>query len=351
MSRIASVYPIISTRKGLVLTVLQRRHLLAALTSVAGSAAVGISSANAQARVQSYGAFLESVRAQALAQGLSSSIVSQALSLTTQPNASVLKLDRHQPEFTLTWAQYRDRVLPESRFAKGRSVYAAQQSVMSPVSARFGCDDRAVMGIWGLESGFGVHDGTYSVIDALATLAFDGRRSAFFRNELMKALQILNDGDIAPAAMIGSYAGAMGQAQFMPSAYLRYAADGDGDGKRNIWTSEADVFASIANYLGKCGWQVNEPWGQEVTLTRVLDKAEIGRTRQRTLGEWMALGVRRVDGTAFSQANVQGAVVQPDGPGTQAFMVYHNFNVIRRYNPSDYYALGVGLLGTGIVSA
>lgn len=347
MLRIASVCPIISTRKGSFLTVLQRRHLLAALTSVAGSAAVGFSSA----RAQDYSAFLASVRAQAVAQGLSPSIVSQALSLTTQPNASVLKLDRHQPEFTLTWAQYRDRVLPESRFAKGRSVYAAQQSVMSPVSARFGCDDRAVMGIWGLESGFGAHDGTYSVIDALATLAFDGRRSAFFRNELMKALQILNDGDIAPAAMIGSYAGAMGQAQFMPSAYLRYAADGDGDGKRNIWTSEADVFASIANYLGKCGWQVNEPWGQEVTLTRVLDKAEIGRTRQRTLGEWMALGVRRADGTAFSRSDAQGAVVQPDGPNTQAFMVYHNFNVIRRYNPSDYYALGVGLLGTGIVSA
>ena len=351
MSRIASVCFAIFTRKGLILTVLQRRHLLAALTSVAGSAAVGSSSARAQASVQNYSGFLASVRAQALAQGLSPSIVSQALSLTTQPNASVLKLDRHQPEFTLTWAQYRDRVLPESRFAKGRTVYAAQQAVMSPVSARFGCDDRAVMGIWGLESGFGAHDGTYSVIDALATLAFDGRRSAFFRNELIKALQILNDGDIAPAAMIGSYAGAMGQAQFMPSAYLRYAADGDGDGKRNIWTSEADVFASIANYLGKCGWQPNEPWGQEITLAKVLDKAEIGRTRQRTLGEWMALGVRRADGTAFSRLDVKGAVVQPDGPGTQAFMVYHNFNVIRRYNPSDYYALGVGLLGSGIVSA
>lgn len=347
--------PIISPCKGLVLTVLQRRHLLATLTSVAGSAAMGLSSARAQAAAQtsaqSYAAFLDNVRMQALAQGIAPSIVSQALALTRTPNDSVLKLDRHQPEFTLTWAQYRDRVLPESRFAKGRSVYGAQQSVMSPVSARFGCDDRAVMGIWGLESGFGAHDGTYSVIDALATLAFDGRRSAFFRNELMKALQILNDGDIAPAAMIGSYAGAMGQAQFMPSAYLRYAADGDGDGKRNIWTSEADVFASIANYLGKCGWQVNEPWGQEITLTKALDKTETGRTRQRALAEWMALGVRRADGTAFSRRDVKGAVVQPDGPGTQAFMVYHNFNVIRRYNPSDYYALGVGLLGTGIVSA
>nr|WP_175282591.1 lytic murein transglycosylase [Gluconobacter morbifer] len=297
-----------------------------------------------------YGAFLAGVRAQAIAQGVSSSIVTQALALTRQPNPKVLKLDRHQPEFTLTWAQYRDRVLPESRFEKGRTIYASQQSVMTPISDRFGCDDRAVMGIWGLESGFGAHDGTYSVVDALATLAFDGRRASFFRGELLKALQILNDGDITPAAMIGSYAGAMGQAQFMPSAYLRYAADGDGDGKRNIWTSEPDVFASIANYLGKCGWQPQEPWGQEVSLQTVLAKNQIGRTNTRTLAEWMQNGVRRADGQPFSRPDVVGAVIQPDGPGTQAFMVYHNFNVIRRYNPSDYYALGVGLLGTGIVS-
>ncbi len=331
---------------GADIPVLKRRHLLAAFSSVAGAAAMGIRSAEAQ----DYGAFLAGVRSQALAQGLSSSIVSRALALTREPNAKVLKLDRHQPEFTLTWAQYRDRVLPESRFQKGRTVYSGVESVMAPVSERFGCDDRGVMGIWGLESGFGAHTGTFSVVDALATLAFDGRRSTFFRGELMKALQILNDGDIAPEAMMGSYAGAMGQAQFMPSAYLRYAADGDGDGKRNIWTSQPDVFASIANYLGKCGWQPYEPWGQEVTLASALDKSEIGRTNTKSLAEWMSHGVRRADGARFSRTDVKGAIVQPDGPGTQAFMVYHNFNVIRRYNPSDYYALGVGLLGTGIVS-
>ncbi|KXV20177.1 lytic transglycosylase [Gluconobacter japonicus] len=325
---------------------LKRRNLLAAFSSVAGAAAMGIRSAEAQ----DYGAFLEGVRTQALAQGLSSAVVTRALSLTREPNPKVLKLDRHQPEFTLTWAQYRDRVLPESRFQKGRTVYADVGNIMAPISARFGCDDRAVMGIWALESGFGAHTGTFSVVDALATLAFDGRRSTFFRGELMKALQILNDGDISPEAMMGSYAGAMGQAQFMPSAYLRYAADGDGDGKRNIWTSQPDVFASISNYMGKCGWQPYEPWGQEVTLANVLDKSQIGRTNTKSLAEWMSLGVRRADGARFSRSDVKGAIVQPDGPGTQAFMVYHNFNVIRRYNPSDYYALGVGLLGTGIVT-
>ncbi|QDH17922.1 lytic murein transglycosylase [Swingsia samuiensis] len=326
---------------------LQRRKFLSVLSVGVGVAAIG-KAAQAQ---PSYNAFLDSIREQAIAQGLSSAIVSRALSLSPHPNAKVLQLDRHQPEFTLTWAQYRDRVLPQSRFDKGRQIYAGVQNVMSEESARFGCDDRAVMGIWGLESGFGAHTGTFSVIDALATLSYDGRRSAFFRTELMKALHILNDGDISPEGMMGSYAGAMGQPQFMPSAYLRYAADGDGDGKRNIWTSQADVFASIANYLGKCGWQRNEPWGQEINLTQPFDKSQIGRNQKKTLGEWMSLGVRRSDGQPFGRSDVVGAVLQPDGPGTQAFMVYHNFNVIRRYNPSDYYALGVGLLGTGIVSA
>lgn len=327
--------------------VLHRRHLLASLSSAAALAAYGVRPAQAQ----DYSEFLANVRAQALAQGFSSSIVSRALALTSRPNEKVLKLDRHQPEFTLTWAQYRDRVLPESRFQKGRAAYGEQKALMSPITSRFGCDDRGVMGIWGLESGFGAHTGTFSIIDALATLGFDGRRSTYFRGELLKALQILNDGDIAPEAMLGSYAGAMGQAQFMPSAYLRFAADGDGDGKRNIWTSDADVFASIANYLGRSGWHRNEPWGQEISLTKPIAQTEVGRTKTHTLGEWMEMGVRRTDGGRFSRTDVKGAIVRPDGEGTQAFMTYHNFNVIRRYNPSDYYALGVGLLGTGIVSA
>lgn len=325
--------------------VLKRRSVI-----MSGAAAFGTVGLVRSAQGADYGAFLAGVRAEALAQGLSSSLVSRALAQTQQPNPKVLKLDRHQPEFTLTWAQYRDRVLPATRFDKGRALYARVGSVMTPISARFGCDDRVVTGIWGIESGFGAHTGTFSVIDALATLAFDGRRSSFFRGELLKALQILNAGDIAPEAMLGGYAGAMGQAQFMPSAYLRYAADGDGDGRRNIWTSEPDVFASIANYMGRCGWQPNEPWGQEVSLAESIPVSDMGRMKARNLGEWMTKGVRRKDGAPFSRMDVQGALLQPDGPGTQAFMVYHNFNVIRRYNPSDFYALAVGLLGSGIAS-
>nr|WP_294916765.1 lytic murein transglycosylase [uncultured Neokomagataea sp.] len=324
---------------------LKRRSVI-----VSGAAALGAVGLVRSAQAADYGAFLSGVRAEALAMGLSPSIVSRALAQTQQPNPKVLKLDHHQPEFTLTWAQYRDRVLPVTRFDKGRDLYGQVSATMSPISTRFGCDDRVVMGIWGIESGFGAHTGTFSVVDALATLAFDGRRSSFFRGELLKALQILNAGDIAPEAMLGGYAGAMGQAQFMPSAYLRYAADGDGDGRRNIWTSEPDVFASIANYMGRCGWVPDEPWGQEVTLIESIPAEEMGRQNTRSLGEWMMQGVRRKDGEPFSRMDVRGALLQPDGPGTQAFMVYHNFNVIRRYNPSDFYALAVGLLGSGIAS-
>jgi len=318
-------------------SVLRRRSFLAAAPAV-------VLAGRAEAK-ESYGSFIASVRAQALSQGLSASVVDRALALARVPNAKVMQLDRHQPEFTLTWAQYKSRVLGAQRIASGREAFAARSALLDRIGSRFGVDPRVIVGIWGLESGFGKHIGTYAVVDALATLAYDARRAAFFRSELMKSLQILNAGDVAPERMLGSYAGAMGQPQFMPSAYLRYAVDFDGDGRRDIWTSEPDVFASVANYLSRSGWQAGEPWGQQVTLTRDLPPGTVGRTIRRSLAQWMALGVRRSDGGVFSRPDAEGAVLQPDGPGTEAFMVYRNFDAIRRYNPSDYYALGVGLLG------
>lgn len=294
---------------------------------------------------ESYGAFLHSIGREAEQKGVSAGIVSRALAMTSRPNAHVLKLDRHQPEFTLTWAQYRHRVVSASRIETGKSAFAQRATLLNNTEARYGVDPRIIVGIWGLESAFGKKIGTFSVVDALATLAYDGRRATFFRSELLKSLQILNDRDITPDGMMGSYAGAMGQPQFMPSAYLHYAADGDGDGKRDIWKSEPDVFASVANYLSKCGWKRNEPWGQSVQVPPSLAQSALGRKNRRPLGAWMQAGVKRADGGSFSRSDIEGAIIRPDGPGTEAFMVYHNFNVIRRYNPSDYYALGVGLLG------
>jgi membrane-bound lytic murein transglycosylase B len=288
-------------------------------------------------------AFLAGLRAEAARDGVRPDVLDAALR-GVQPNADVLRLDRHQPEFTLTWVQYRARVLPAKRLGAARDHYGQNETLLTQVGGKYGVDPRVVVGIWGLESGFGANTGGFSVIQALATLAYDGRRAAFFRSELLKALRILNAGDISPRGMSGSYAGAMGQPQFMPSAYLAYAVDEDGDGKRDIWTSRPDIFGSVANYLSRCGWRAGEPWGQQVQVPDGY-RGPSGRDEMRPLSSWQKDGVRRVDGAAFSRGDVKGALVLPDGPGGEAFMVYHNFQVIRRYNPSDYYALAVGLLG------
>ncbi len=292
-----------------------------------------------------YQQFLRGIDAQARALGIDAEILDQALHLD-EPNPKVLQLDRHQPEFTLTWAQYRARVLSDRKLLAARDAYEARLTLLTALWRRYQVDPRIVVGIWGLESDFGARIGSFGIVDALATLSFDGRRAAFFRAELLSALRILQQRDITVGRMIGSYAGAMGQPQFMPSSFLRFAVDYDGDGRRDIWTSEPDTLASIANYLRQAGWVPGAPWGQVVRLPPGLETTMLGRQHPRPLGEWNALGVRRADGGRFSRADVGGAVLAPDGSGGDAFMVYANFNAIRRYNPSDFYGLAVGLLGS-----
>ncbi|MBO1324129.1 lytic murein transglycosylase [Acetobacter sp. TBRC 12305] len=294
-----------------------------------------------------YAAFLAGVRRQAVAQGLSATLVARALALSPRPNAKVLQADRHQPEFTLTWAQYKDRVLTEKKLSDGLDATAQRADLLGQVSSHYGVSKGAIAGIWGLESAYGTRMGTYSVIDALATLAYDGRRATFFRAELLKALHILGEGATTPEGMLGSYAGAMGQPQFMPSAYERYAASFPAGGRGDIWHNEGDVFASIANYLARCDWQDGQPWGEEVMVPDTMDQALLGRAAVRPMAWWTEQGVRPRAGSFVGSAP-EGAVIRPDGPGGEAFIVYHNFNVIRRYNPSDFYALGVGLLGDAI---
>ncbi len=295
------------------------------------------------AAAHGFAGFLASVRAEAARTGVRRDVLDAALG-GLSPNPDVLRLDRHQPEFTLTWAQYRARVLPEKRLEKARVSYSDNASLLTGTGGRYGVDPAVIVGIWGLESGFGANTGGFSVVRSLATLAYAGRRATFFRGELLAALHILNAGDIGPVAMTGSWAGAMGQPQFMPSAYLRYAADGDGDGRRDIWRSRPDVFASVANYLARCGWHNGEPWGQPVLVPAGFT-GKSGRDHTLPLGAWQAAGVRRIDGRAFTRTDVAGALLLADGPAGEAFMVYENFHVIRRYNPSDFYALAVGLLG------
>ena len=322
---------------------LNRRCLLASLAALPAMAAGAPASSQ-----ESFPGFVARVWAEARRAGIREATLAAAFA-GVQPNQRVIELDQHQPEFTLTWPEYLARVLPQARLQTGRERYAEERGLLARVSERYGVSPGVIMGIWGIESNFGEKQGKFRVVEALSTLAWEGRRAGFFRGELLDALRILDAGDVTPERMLSGYAGALGQPQFMPSSFLRYAVDFDGDGRRDIWADRGDVLASIANYLARNGWQPGAPWGQPVRVPPEA-AALAGRDGRRPLAEWTRLGVRRADGTAFTRGDAAGALVVPDGiaPG-DGFMTYANFGVIRRYNPSDLYALAVGLLGDSCV--
>jgi len=286
--------------------------------------------------------FLASVRAEAQRVGIRPATLDRAFA-GVAPNQKVLDRDRHQPEFTMTWARYRDLVITDKRIVQGRQAVAVNRALFRQVEQRYGVGAGAIAGIWGLESSFGTGTGDFRVIEALATLAWEGRRASFFRGELLAALKILEHGDVAPSAMTGSYAGAMGQPQFMPSSYLRYAVDFEGNGRRDIWTSTPDVLASIANYLARSGWQERQSWGQPVRVPS--GTIALGREAKRPLSAWARDGVQPVSGRWAAPADMPAGLVAPDGAGGETFLAFANFDAIRRYNPSDYYAIAVGLIG------
>jgi membrane-bound lytic murein transglycosylase B len=319
-------------------------------TALLAAPALAALPAHAPARAQDqprFEAFLNGVRQEARRAGISQATLDRAFA-GLKPNPRVIELDRRQPEFTLTWDEYRARVISDQRIQEGRAQFRANAALLRRIQESYGVDPRVIVGIWGLESNYGTKTGGFHVIEALATLAWEGRRAQFFRAELMAALRILQAGDITAQTMTGSYAGAMGQPQFMPTSFVRLAVDFDGDGKRDIWHSRADALGSIANYLARSGWKPRETWGQEAILPGNFDLAAAGRDNRRPLGEWLRAGIRPV-GPARAPAEAQAAIVAPDGRklglASAAYLVYGNFAAIRRYNPSDFYALAVGLLG------
>jgi membrane-bound lytic murein transglycosylase B len=295
----------------------------------------------------SFEAFLGGVREEALRSGVSRATLDTAFR-GLQPDQKVIDLDKKQPEFTMTWADYQARVVSDLRITNGRAAAKANAGLLEAIETKFGVDARPVTGIWGLESNYGTKTGNFQVIRALATLSWEGRRRNFFRAELLAALKILENGDIPVAQMTGSYAGAMGQPQFMPTSFVRLAVDFDGDGRKDIWNSRADALASIANYLQKAGWHDGESWGQEVRLPPNLPVFLIGRNNRRPLAAWRDMGVQLL-GPARPGSDAPSAILQPDGQGQTAYITYANFHAIRRYNPSDFYALAVGLIGDRIL--
>lgn len=258
-----------------------------------------------------------------------------------------VELDRAQPEFTRALWDYVDAIISPTRIAAGQQKLAQFRVEADVASSRYGVPGPILMAVWGLESNYGSNYGDVPVFDALATLGFEGRREAWARGELLAALKILQRRDIEKERMIGSWAGAMGQTQFMPSSYLAYAVDADGDGRRDIWGSMADVLASTANFLARSGWRAEESWGTEVQLPVDFDPARADPALRQTSAQWASEGVRAMDGTVLP-ALADASILQPAGARGPAFLVGRNYRTILRYNNSMSYALTVCLLSQRI---
>ena len=296
------------------------------------------------ARSEEFSIWLEGLRIEARNNGISQATLDSALRDIT-PLARIIELDRRQPEFTLTFKAYLERVVNDRRARIGREKLRQHAVLLRQISQRYGVQPRFIVALWAIETDFGRITGSYSVPQALATLAHDGRRSQFFRKELLLALAIIEEGHISAPAMIGSWAGAMGQNQFMPSSFHAYAVDHDGDGQKDIWHSLPDIFASIANYLAESGWNDDRTWGRPVVLPAGFSDALIGRKITKGLREWQALGVRRPGGGDLPARNLPASIVTPQRDSLNpAFVIYDNFRVILRWNRSDYFATAVGIL-------
>ncbi len=290
-----------------------------------------------------FGDWLLALRKQAAGEGVSKPTLDAALN-NLQPIPDVLDKDKNQPEFTLTFAQYEAKVVSDERVTQGRALMTQYAAILDKVSAEFGVQKRFIVALWAVESDYGKYTGGYSEIGALATLAYGSGRKDFFRKELLEALRIIDQGNITAPLMTGSWAGAMGQCQFMPSSFRRYAVDFDGDGRRDIWGSQTDVFASIANYLASFHWRPEETWGREVRLPAKFDARLIDLKSEKPITSWQKLGLRNADGSDLPVASLTASLVAPDGPSGPAYLVYGNYKIVMRWNRSTYFATSVGLL-------
>ena len=282
-------------------------------------------------------------RATALAQGIPPRLFDTAFE-GVSPNEAVIGFDRFQPEFSKPIWDYLDTAVSQSRIREGRQNHRRLRRLLRRIETRYKVDSEIVTAVWGLESNYGQNRGDIYTIEALATLAFDGRRARYGTRQLIAALKILQEGHVQQADMRGSWAGAMGHTQFIPTSFLALAVDYDGDGKRNIWSEDpADALASTANYLRQNGWVHNQPWGIEVVLPQGFDYSKADINNRQSAAYWRALGVIRADGAALPNYS-EASLLLPAGAGNPVFAVYKNFRVIQRYNNSVSYAMSVGNL-------
>lgn len=297
---------------------------------------------------QSFPHWLNTIRQEAEEEGISENVVEDAFADVVMPSQDILDLDHKQPEKTRTFADYIKGVLTQKRIAAAKEQWQSHRKVLKKIDARYHVPPQVLLALWCVESNFGERQGNYSVIQSLATLAYDGRRSQFFHDELLKALHIMQDEYIKASQLTGSWAGAMGQTQFMPSSFLKFAVDFDKDGRKDIWNSDADALASIANYLHSKGWNRKAGWGIEVALpddTRIEDWRQ--EKDKMPLKDWRELGFTRADGEPLPKSSTPARLIIPDD-GSSVFLVLPNYDIIMDWNRSIYFATSVGLLADAI---
>ena len=298
-------------------------------------------------RPPAFDRWIDRFRIRARASGIRDDVLEAAFAGIAYERDVIAK-DRNQAEFTRTIWQYLGSAVSDSRVENGRAALARHRGLLERLEADYGVPAEIVTAVWGMESAYGTFRGETDVIGALATLAHDGRRGAFFEDQLIAALRILQAGDVAPRDMTGSWAGAMGHTQFIPTSFLAYAVDGDGDGRRDIWSDDpTDALASTAAYLDRHGWVRGQPWGVEVILPDGFDYTLTGKGVTRSPRDWAALGVRGADGQVVPDHG-EASILLPGGAEGAAFMIFRNFHVIARYNAADAYVIGVGHLADRI---
>ena len=305
--------------------------------------------------------YVAALKKEAIEKGYDQALIDQAFA-TAKFKKKVISADKNQPEVKETLETYLPKRVPQWKIDRARKLYKEHQDVLEKVAKEYGVQARFIVALWGLESNFGKIQGGHSVIASLVTLAFDGRRETMYKNQLWAALDILKEGHITLDKFKGSWAGAMGQTQFMPTSFNAYAVDYNGDGRKDIWTTEEDAFASIANYLKQEGWNDDLTWGRQVKLPEGFDNANIlkrgTKTRsqwleywknsERSLADWQALGVRKMDGSDLPNVDITAAMVMPDDTNGRMYLAYDNYKALMHWNRSYYFATSVGYLSDRI---
>ena len=297
---------------------------------------------------QGFFEYVNQIKQEARAAGYSEETLEKAFAEAKFYQRSI-KADKNQPEFKLTLDTYLPRAVPEWKSKKAIELYNEHRELLEKIGAEYGVQPRFIVALWGIETNFGGYTGGFDVVSALTTMAYEGRREEFFKKQLWHALTIIEEGHIDVAQMKGSWAGAMGQTQFMPSSFMSYAVDYDGDGRKDIWGSLGDVFASAANYLKSVGWRDDVTWGRQVQLPVDFDQELAGLKVKKSLAEWQQLGIRRLDGSDLPQRDdIEAAVVIPDDEKGRVYLAYANYDALMRWNRSHYFVAAVGYLSDRI---